>query len=150
MKKLALGLGLGIAALLVAGYIAATYFLGHIVVAGVNAFGPRLTQSKVALAGATLSPFTGSGTLRDLAVANPKGWSENDAFRLGHIHVDIVPSSLFGSHILIEEITIDRPEFLYETKLVSSNIKDLLKNLCLLYTSPSPRDLSTSRMPSSA
>ena len=27
---------------------------------------------------------------------------------------------------------------------------DLLSNVCLLYTSPSPRDLSTSRMPSSA
>ena len=26
----------------------------------------------------------------------------------------------------------------------------LLSNVCLLYTSPSPRDLSTSRMPSSA
>jgi len=26
----------------------------------------------------------------------------------------------------------------------------LLRNVCLLYTSPSPRDLSTSRMPSSA
>ena len=25
-----------------------------------------------------------------------------------------------------------------------------VKNICLLYTSPSPRDLSTSRMPSSA
>ena len=28
--------------------------------------------------------------------------------------------------------------------------KMALENLCLLYTSPSPRDLSTSRMPSSA
>ena len=28
--------------------------------------------------------------------------------------------------------------------------KDNDKNTCLLYTSPSPRDLSTSRMPSSA
>ena len=27
---------------------------------------------------------------------------------------------------------------------------ELLNNVCLLYTSPSPRDLSTSRMPSSA
>ena len=27
---------------------------------------------------------------------------------------------------------------------------DMLSNTCLLYTSPSPRDLSTSRMPSSA
>ena len=29
-------------------------------------------------------------------------------------------------------------------------LNDLLHKLCLLYTSPSPRDLSTSRMPSSA
>lgn len=129
MKKLALGLGLGVVVLLVAAYVGATYFLGHVVVAGVNAFGPRLTQTKVALGGATVSPLTGSGTLRDLAVGNPKGWSDNDAFRLGRIHVDIVPSSLLGSHILIEEITIDRPEFHYETKLVSSNIKDLLRNI---------------------
>ena len=28
--------------------------------------------------------------------------------------------------------------------------RDLTENVCLLYTSPSPRDLSTSRMPSSA
>ena len=28
--------------------------------------------------------------------------------------------------------------------------KSTLMNICLLYTSPSPRDLSTSRMPSSA
>eukprot|EP00831_Metopus_contortus_P044648 TRINITY_DN35804_c0_g1_i1.p1 TRINITY_DN35804_c0_g1~~TRINITY_DN35804_c0_g1_i1.p1 ORF type:complete len:112 (+),score=33.00 TRINITY_DN35804_c0_g1_i1:93-428(+) len=28
--------------------------------------------------------------------------------------------------------------------------KDIQKKICLLYTSPSPRDLSTSRMPSSA
>ena len=33
----------------------------------------------------------------------------------------------------------------------SSNVNDVLDgNICLLYTSPSPRDLSTSRMPSSA
>ena len=30
------------------------------------------------------------------------------------------------------------------------DVKDDMHNLCLLYTSPSPRDLSTSRMPSSA
>ena len=29
-------------------------------------------------------------------------------------------------------------------------LKDKIDNICLLYTSPSPRDLSTSRMPSSA
>ena len=32
----------------------------------------------------------------------------------------------------------------------TANIKDLAYLICLLYTSPSPRDLSTSRMPSYA
>ena len=39
---------------------------------------------------------------------------------------------------------------LHTQELNISNYKDGLENGCLLYTSPSPRDLSTSRMPSSA
>jgi len=35
--------------------------------------------------------------------------------------------------------------YLYSAKMIMKNARD-----CLLYTSPSPRDLSTSRMPSSA
>ncbi|HLP25129.1 MAG TPA: hypothetical protein VK477_05600 [Acidobacteriota bacterium] len=110
-------------------YVGGMFFLGSIVKAGVNSFGPKFTQTKVELASATISPLTGSGTLSGLAVGNPKGWSDNDAFKLGKVHVDIAPMSLFGDHIVIEEITVDGPEFLYETKLVSSNIKDLLKNI---------------------
>ena len=44
-----------------------------------------------------------------------------------------------------------------EINILKNNIKELQEQLntahrriCLLYTSPSPRDLSTSRMPSSA
>lgn len=125
MKKILL-LALVLALVL---YVGAMFFLGSIVKAGVNTFGPKLTQTKVELAGATISPLTGSGTLSGLAVGNPKGWSERDAFKLGKVHVDIAPLSLFGDHIVINEVTIDGPEFLYETKLVSSNIKDLLKNI---------------------
>lgn len=110
-------------------YVGLTFFLGSIVKAGVNSFGPKLTQTKVELAGATISPLTGSGTLTGLAVGNPKGWSDNNAFTLGRVHVDLQPFSIFGDHIVINEITIDGPEFLYETKIIASNIKDLLKNI---------------------
>lgn len=125
MKKLLLV----VLVLILVGYVGGMFFLGSIVKAGVNKFGPKFTQTKVELASATISPLTGSGTLSGLAVGNPKGWSDNDAFKLGKVHVDIAPMSLFGDHIVIEEITVDGPEFLYETKIVSSNIKDLLKNI---------------------
>ena len=35
-------------------------------------------------------------------------------------------------------------------QLIEKDRSEFLYNSCLLYTSPSPRDLSTSRMPSSA
>lgn len=110
-------------------YVGAMFFLGHMVKIGVNTFGPKLTQTKVVLDSARIMPISGVGTLNGLAVGNPKGWSDHDAFKLAKIHVDVAPLSLFGDHIVINEVTIDGPEFLYETKLVSSNIKDLLKNI---------------------
>ena len=39
---------------------------------------------------------------------------------------------------------------LFAVPLMLGNIFQQLYTICLLYTSPSPRDLSTSRMPSSA
>ena len=39
------------------------------------------------------------------------------------------PFSIFGDHIVINVIIIDQPELLYETKIIASNIKDLLKNI---------------------
>jgi len=129
MRKKPLRLvGLVLALLLVV-YIGAEFFLGSIIKTGVNSLGPRLTQTKVVLAGADLSPLSGSGTLRGLTVGNPAGWSDGNAFYLGKIHVAMKPFSIFGDHIVIDEIIIDEPEFSYETRVVSSNIGDLLKNL---------------------
>lgn len=110
-------------------YVGGQFFLGSMVKAGVNEFGPKMTQTKVELASASVSPVTGSGTLSGFFVGNPPGWSSDKAFYLGSVHVDIVPSSLLGDHIIINEIVIDQPEFVYETKVVSSNIGDLMKNI---------------------
>lgn len=129
MKKKPLIILSVVAALCLVVYVGLTFFLGSIVRAGVNSFGPKLTQTKVELAGARISPLSGSGSLTGLAVGNPAGWSENNAFYLGKIQMQVQPFSIFGDHIVIDEIIIDQPEFLYETKIVSSNIKDLLKNI---------------------
>jgi uncharacterized protein involved in outer membrane biogenesis len=129
MKKVLL---FGVIALLVvaiAGYITMQFFLGSIVKAGVNKFGPSITQTRVELAEANISPLSGAGALRGLAVGNPKGWSNQDAFRLGKIQISAQPMSLLADHIVINELIIEQPEFLYETKFVASNIGDLLKNI---------------------
>ena len=68
--------------------------------------------------------------------------------------------TLTGSASLVEyqtalqsisyENTSDDPSDLTRTVTIQVNDGDVDSNVCLLYTSPSPRDLSTSRMPSSA
>lgn len=128
MKKILLILAV-LLLLAIGGVIYVSMNLGEIVTAGVNKYGPQLTQTKVTLESAKISPFSGEGTLNRLVIGNPKGWSENDLASLAKIHVNVVPSSLRGDHIILNEVIIEGPVFNYETKIVASNVKDLLANI---------------------
>ncbi len=128
MKKLLIILGC-LVALVVVGAIVASFFLGSIVTKGVNTFAPKITGTAVTLDSASISPLTGSGTLKGLFVGNPEGWKSDKAFSFEKIHVSVVPGSLIGDHIIVKEVIIDSPQFVYETKIISSNIKDLLAQI---------------------
>ncbi len=131
MKKLLVILGV-LVGLGIIGLIAMSFFLGNIVTAGVNNFAPKITQTSVVLASASISPLSGSGTLSGLVVGNPKGWSDTDLCSMSKIHVQVQPFSIMGDHIIVDDVTIDAPVFNYETKLVSSNVGDLLKTISQL------------------
>jgi hypothetical protein len=128
MKKILLVGGIVVGLGLV-GLVAMTFFLGSVVTAGVNSFAPKITQTKVTLDSAKISPLTGSGTLKGLVVGNPQGWSDGNICSLGKIHVAVAPFSILGDHIVVKEIDIEAPEFNYETKVLSSNVGALLKNI---------------------
>jgi hypothetical protein len=128
MKKLLIILAI-LGVLAIGAFVYVSMNLGKIVTAGVNRYGPQLTQTKLTLESAQISPFSGIGTLNNLVIGNPKGWSENDLASLGKVHLDVVPSSLRGDHIMINEVIIEAPVFNYETKIISSNVADLLKNI---------------------
>jgi hypothetical protein len=116
-------------AVILVAYLGLDLFLGSVVKAGVNRFAPKITKTRVELAGARISPVTGSGTLTGLFVGNPPGWRSDKAFSFGKIHVVVAPFSIFGDHVVVKDIVIDQPEFVYETRFVSSNIGGLLKNV---------------------
>jgi len=128
MKKL-LVIGGVVVALLAVTFFVAEMFLGRIVAAGINTFGPKITQTKVTLASAVVSPLSGRTTLSRFVVGNPAGWSDANLCSFGKVHLSLSPRSIFDDHIAIEEIDIDAPEFNYETKIIASNVGDLLKNL---------------------
>ena len=126
MKSTFVKIGAVVLALLLLAYIGLNYFVGSLVRTEFNRRGPSLTQTKVTLDRARISPLSGNGTLSGLFVGNPKGWTSDRAFSISRIHVEIEPSSIFKDHIVINEIRIEKPYFVYETRLVSSNISDLL------------------------
>lgn len=128
MKKFLIILG-SLLALVVIGAFVASFFLGSAVTKGVNRFGPGITGTSVTLDSATISPLSGDGTLNGLVVGNPPGWKSDKAFSFAKVHVSTTPSSLFDDHIVVNQIVIDGPEFVYETKLVTSNIKEILANI---------------------
>ena len=129
IKKLILGL---ILLALVA--VGAIYFFGasalnNGVKRGVETFGPQVTQTAVTLDSVNLSPFSGSGTLKGLHVANPEGFKSENIFALGQIDIKIDKSTVFSDKIVIDEVIIKRPEISYEKTLSSSNVKQLLANI---------------------
>lgn len=129
MKKTLRWVVIGIVVLILAVYVVCDLFLGSIVTRGVNTLAPRFIQTSVVLEGAQISPLTGSGTLSGLTVGNPKGWSQGNIFSFAKVHVSVAPASLLGGTIVVNDVTIDDPQILYETHLVSSNVGDLLKTL---------------------
>ena len=62
-----------------------------------------------------------------------------------YIHIQLFKDLLEKSKVMIGSQDVDYGINARTSKISASMLKD-----CLLYTSPSPRDLSTSRMPSSA
>jgi uncharacterized protein involved in outer membrane biogenesis len=126
LKVLAVLLLLGVIASIAAGF----FFLGPIVTKTVNSVGPRVTGTKVELDAATVSPLTGGATLAGLFVGNPEGWTGDKAFYLGELRASVKPTSLLGDYVLVNEVLIDGPEFVYERRLLGgSNIDALIKQI---------------------
>lgn len=129
MKKTLLYVACSLLALVLIAYVTLQFFFGSIVKTSVNQVGSRITQSKVELGGASISPLSGTGSLTNFTVGNPPGWSSGNLLHVGRIQFDVEPRSFFGDALVINELSLDQPEFIYETKIISSNLGDLLKNI---------------------
>jgi hypothetical protein len=127
---------LAVVLLLVGTFFFLGSILGTAVTSTVNTIAPQVTGTKVTLGSALISPFNGSGALHDFYVGNPEGFSDGKAFSCGKVHVQAKISSVLSDTIVIDEIAIEAPEFIYETKLTSSNIGKILDNVNKFVGSP--------------
>ncbi|WP_430398957.1 hypothetical protein [Ferrovibrio sp.] len=70
----------------------------------------------------------GGASIERLAVRNPQGFSRNDAMELNGISVKFDPASLRTGHLVIQELTIRKAVFSYETGTQHDNLRTLMRN----------------------
>lgn len=143
MKKIFVVFGI-VFALVIIAVVVASIFLDRIVKAGVESVAPGITQTTVTLDGVSLSPLSGSASLKGLVIGNPQGYTGAQAIRLGKAAVSVVPSSILGNKVIIHSIEVREPEITFEgNPLGENNLKKILANVQAKATA----DASTTNAP---
>ena len=128
-KKILITVGaLGII-LIAAAYFTLSTLINKGVKTGVETFCPKITKTEVHLEGANISPLNGTGVLKGLFIGNPEGFKSEKAFSANKIEVNLDVASLLSDKIVIEKIYVGEPHVVYEKKLLTDNLKQLLKNI---------------------
>src|SRR5262249_20607410 len=130
MKKLIIRAVIGVVLLLVLAFVIVAFYLGSIVKKGVETVGPPLTKTQVKLDGATLSVFSGSGSLKGLFVGNPEGFTTPSAIKIDSIKLGVEPKSVFSDKIHVTKVNIDKAEITFEGGLgTKNNLSKILENV---------------------
>jgi len=105
------------------------YFLGTIVKTGVEKAGPKVTKTDVKLSSAKLSVFSGSGELKNFAIANPEGYKTPEAIKVGTVSVNLQPKSVMSDKVVVHSVKVLAPEVTFEGNLGGNNLSKLLDNI---------------------
>jgi hypothetical protein len=130
MKKIFLSLVLIVLVAIVAGGIAASFFLGPIVKTGLETVGPKITQVSIRVDAVNLSLLTGSAEIKNLVVGNPEGYQAPQAIRMGSATVGVNPLSVLSDKIVIRTVRVEAPEITFEGNPFSgNNLNTIMKNV---------------------
>jgi hypothetical protein len=83
--------------------------IGSIVKKGIERYGTEVCGTRVSVGSVKISLKSGTGTIHDLRVANPDGFSHDSAVRLGDGTIVIDIGSIKRDPIVVKEIRIHAP-----------------------------------------
>jgi hypothetical protein len=129
VKRIISTIVLALLAVVIIALIVVGVCLNHIVKAGVETYGPRLTQTTVALDSVDLSLLTGSAKVKGLAVGNPQGYNMPQSISVGLIAIGLNPASVFSKKVVIRSIRVESPSITFEGGLAGNNLSQILDNV---------------------
>lgn len=117
-------------ALIVISLVAGWLYLEPLVKGAVHKYGTQIVGTEVNLGGFGFNPLKGEVSVSGLTVANPKGYSTPNLLSLGGVSVKVDPKSLFSNTIIVEDITISKPQITYEMPdFTTSNVMQIQQNV---------------------
>lgn len=131
--KIGRSLGIGasvLAVIIIAAVIYVLSSLDAIVAGAIQKYGSQVTQTPVRVSSVSIDLASGVGTIEQLTVGNPQGFTAADILTLDGISTKLDVASAKNDPIVIEEINVSTPAVFYEiNKHGASNIKALQKNI---------------------
>ena len=121
---------LALLALIVIALVAGFLYLEPLVKGVVHKFGTQIVGTEVNLSDFSFNPLAGSVEVKGLTVANPKGYTAENLLSLGGVRVKVNPKSLLSDTIVVEDITVTKPEITYEMPdFTTSNVMQIQQNI---------------------
>lgn len=104
--------------------------LNSIVADSIEKHGTQIMQTSVTVGKVNIKPFSGTGSIQNIQIANPKDFSQPNAFTLNNITLTLEPTTLLSHVIVIDQLTIAAPRVFYEKNASGiSNIQIFKNNL---------------------
>lgn len=128
MRKILIGVAVVVVVIAVGLFVLFSNLEGLIKTA-IEENGSEVTQSEVKLTAVELDITSGAGALKGLAVGNPTGFKQPNAFELGAVSLKVDMGKSDDKLIVINEIVIDRPTVTYELNDTTNNVDALQANV---------------------
>lgn len=120
---------LGLLIVIGTGFLALTFTIDSIVSSNIEQIGSEMTGTPVTVDNVSISPFSGSGTIRGFRVANPNGYAKDYAVEIEDFSIELEPFSLFSNEIVVNQITISGASVYVEQKLPENNIREIMDHI---------------------
>jgi len=129
MKKVIIVTVIVVLSLVLLGALAGLFFINSIVKTGVETVGPKIAKVDMKLDGASISLFSGEGSLKGLFVGNPEGYKTPSAINVGKVSVAVQPGSLLSDKVVVRRVSVESPEITFEGSLGGNNLSRILENV---------------------
>ncbi|MFN0206506.1 MAG: AsmA family protein [Planctomycetota bacterium] len=118
-----------ISVLIILAFVGVMYFAGSIVRAGVEKGAQYVLQVDTKVGGGRLNILSGNVGLSGMSIGNPPGFKSDRAMFLDDIDISVSVGSLTSDTIVIDHITINKPEITIDTDIVRTNLGALMDNV---------------------